>query len=107
MEEGDPVLSYATTPSFPVVFELVGGRYQKRTFAFKEGLAKRRAEERAECKAEPQRCRVDELIEWGYGLIIGDWDQEKLTLVPDEALRKRLDARSAAMKTLLQKRLGH
>lgn len=105
-EEGDPVLSYATTPSFPVVFALVGDRYQKRTFAFKEGLAKRRAEEREECKAEPQRCPIDELIEWGYGLIIGDWNREKLTAVPDAALRKRLDARAAAMKKLLEDRLG-
>lgn len=106
VEEGDPVLSYATTPSFPLVFELVGGQYQKRTFAFKDGLAKRREQERAECKAEPQRCPIDELLEWGYGLIIGDWDREKAAAVPDEALRKRLDARSAAMKQLLLRRLG-
>lgn len=106
VEQGDPVLSYATTPSFPIVFGLSGGRYVKRTFSFKEGLAKRRAQEREECRSEPQQCRIDELVEWGYGLIIGDWEAEKERAVPDAALRERLDARSAAMKRLLVQRLG-
>jgi len=106
VEAGDPVLSYATTPAFPIVFELGAGQYQKRTFAFKEGLAKRREQERAECKTEPQRCPIDELSEWGYGLIIGDWEEVKTSAVPDEALRMRLDARSGAMKQLLLSRLG-
>ncbi|MBK7583457.1 MAG: hypothetical protein IPI67_25105 [Myxococcales bacterium] len=103
---GDPVLSYATTPSFPIVFDLVGGKYQKHTFAFGAALAKRREAERAECRDKPAQCELSELLEWGYGLIIGDWAQEKSAAVPDAELRTRLDVRAAAMKRLLEQRLG-
>lgn len=105
-DEGDPVLSYATTPSFPVVFDFSAGRFQKRTFSHRKGLAQLREMERAECKREPERCPIDELLEWGYGLIIGDWDAQKARVVPDAELRKRLDVRAAAMKALLVRRLG-
>ncbi len=106
VEAGDPVLSYATTPAYPILFELVGDQYVKRTFLFGNALRGMRTEGRDSCRRAPDSCWWNELDEWGYGLIIGDWDTEKTTAVPDADLRNRLDARAKQMKTLLRKRLG-
>lgn len=106
VEAGDPVLSYATTPAYPILFELVGDQYVKRTFSFGNGLRSMRTEARDACRRAPDSCSWNELDEWGYGLIIGDWDTEKTAAVPDVELRNRLDARAKQMKTLLRKRLG-
>ena len=105
VDAGDPVLSYATTPAYPILFDLVGGQYVKRTFAFGDALRGMRAEGRDSCRKAPDSCSWNELDEWGYGLIIGDWDVEKAAM-QDADLRARLDARGKAMKALLRKHLG-
>jgi hypothetical protein len=106
VEAGDPVLSYATTPAYPIVFELVGDQYVKRTFLFGGALRSMRTEARDACRRAPDSCSWNELDEWGYGLIIGDWDTEKATAVTDVDLRNRLDARAKQMRSLLRKHLG-
>jgi len=106
VDAGDPVLSYATTPAYPILFDLVGDQYVKRTFLFGDALRAMRADERDACKKAPDACWWDELSEWGYGLIIGDWETEKTSAVLDVELRQRLDVRAKQMKTLLRKRLG-
>jgi hypothetical protein len=104
-ERGDPAVSYASAPSYPIVFELVNGEYVKRTFRFGPALRTMRAEARDACKQDPDFCG-GELLEWGYGLILGDWEAQKRTLVTDAELLAALDRRSVAMKALLRKHLG-
>src|SRR6202042_2962523 len=55
------------------------------------------------CADSPDACDVVSI--WIDSLAIGDWDTEKATL-HDARVRRALDRRSAAMKTLLRTTLG-
>lgn len=105
-DAGDPVMSYAWMPFYPVLFELSGNGYAKKTFARPAWVAKIRDEERAICSSHPQSCRMDEVMEWGMALIIGDWEQQKGRVVPDEPLRQRLDIHVPEMRKRLRAELG-
>ncbi len=105
VDEGDPAVSYAGVPGFPIVFDLVGGQYQKRTFAFLEGLKEERDAQRARCAARSD-CEPDELHDWGMALMFDEWDAEKAKIVPDAELRVQLDRRAAAMRERLRAQLG-
>lgn len=104
-EKGEPPVSYADVPGYPILFELVGSEYKARTFLFTDALRGMREKGRAECKTQPG-CEISELYEWGLALIIGDWDQQKATILPDPEDRKVFDRRSAEMRSLLRHRLG-
>lgn len=103
--EGDPPVPYSGVPGFPIVFDRVGDTYQKRTFAFLDGLRKERDEARAACAKRPG-CEPDELREWGMALLFDEWDRDQAQIIPDAALRSVLDKRAKAMKALLRTQLG-
>jgi|GEM_PF-3263342 len=102
---GEPAVSYAWVPAYPIIFELVGSEYKARTFLFGDALREMREKNRAECKGQ-SGCEPSELYEWGIGLIVGDWDQQKASIVPDEETRKAFDRRSGEMRAIMRKRLG-
>lgn len=102
---GEPAVAYAMVPGYPILFELVGDEYKARTFLLGDALREMRDKEHAECKVQPG-CEISELYEWGLALIIGDWDQQKMTVLPDPEDRKVFDRRSAQMRALLRRRLG-
>jgi hypothetical protein len=104
-EEGDPAVSYAGVPGFPIVFDLVGGTYQKRTFAFIDALKKERDEERAACGKRGD-CDPYELHEWGMAVMFDEWDTQKEKIIPDPDLREQLDRRAKEMKKRMRAQLG-
>ncbi len=106
VDAGDPALSYAGIPGYPIVFDLVGGAFEARTFSFRGELRGRRQEQDAACALDPERCEGLELIDWGWALIVGDWDTRKAALVKDDWLRGVLDRRAPAMRALLRRQLG-
>lgn len=105
VEAGDPSVSYAGMPGFPIVFELVGDTYEKRTFRFADALRAERDAERARCATTPG-CEPYELYDWGMALLVGDWDRDKATIVADPELRAPLDRRAAAMLARMKQQLG-
>lgn len=105
VEEGDPSVAYAGVPGFPIVFDLVGGTYQKKTFAFIDALKKERDEERAKC-AKRADCEPYVLSDWGMAVMFDEWDAEKDELVPEADLRQQLDKRAKEMKQRLRAQLG-
>lgn len=104
-KDGEPAVSYADVPGYPILFELVGSEYKARTFLLTDALRNMREKGRAECKTQPG-CEISPLYEWGLALIIGDWDQQKATILPEPEERKAFDRRSAEMRALLRRRLG-
>ncbi len=104
-EQGEPAVAYAFVPGYPILFELVGSEYKARTFLFGDALREMREKERAACKTQPD-CETSELYEWGLALIIGDWDKQKATILPDPEDRKAFDRRNTEMRELLRRRLG-
>ena len=103
---GDPVIGgYAGIPSYPIVFELVGGAYQKRTFQFGKALSRMRQEDRERCKKSKDGCGDNELYDWGMALIIGDWNEEKKAIT-DNDFRAALERRATAMRSRLRDELG-
>jgi hypothetical protein len=106
VDAGDPALTYAGIPGYPIVFDLVDGAYAPRTFLFRDALRARRQEHDEICARRSQGCEDDELFDWGWALIIGDWDARKATLVKDDWLRGVLDRRAPAMKARLRGQLG-
>lgn len=104
-EAGDPALSYAGVPGFPIVFDLVGGEYKRRTFAFKEALRDLREKDHAACATRPD-CEPYEIYEWGLALIIGDWEKEKTKIVADPKDREPFERRAKEMTNVLRSRLG-
>lgn len=106
VEAGDPPVPYAYVPGFPIIFDLVSGQYQKRTFAFLDVLRKERDQDRAACITRPN-CESNHLYEWGMALMLGEWEAQKEQIVPDDvALRERLDVRAFLMKKKLRAQLG-
>ena len=103
-EQGDPSVAYAFVPGYPIVFDLAGGEYVKRTFQNRAYLSDMRQKDRDACAGKPD-CGPDALYAWGLSLIIGDWDKEKANIVPDPEERKPFERRAAAMLQLLRKRL--
>lgn len=104
--EGDPAVAYAFAPSFPIVFDLIGGKYQKRTFAFLDVLRKERDLAREACAKRPE-CEAYDLYEWGMAVMFDEWETEREKIVPqDEALRERLDVRALEMKKRMRAQLG-
>ncbi|NUP14324.1 MAG: hypothetical protein HOW73_50475 [Polyangiaceae bacterium] len=106
VEEGDPVMGgYASAPILPTIFDLSNGAYKMRTLAFPDALRAMLADDRAKCKKRSD-CQPDEITEWLYLLMTGDWDKEKNTVVPDAELRKSLVRRSGETRKLLATQLG-
>jgi hypothetical protein len=106
VDAGDPPISYAGVPGFPIVFDFVGGAYVPRTFLFQDALRRKRQEGEAVCARNPADCEGFELVDWGWALLLGDWDAKKMTIVKDDELRRLLDRRAAAMKARLRAQLG-
>ncbi len=104
-KNGEPAVAYAFVPGYPILFDLVGGEYKARTFLFGDKLREMREKEHAECKTH-SGCEPSELYEWGLALIIGDWEQQKATIIPDPEERKAFERRSVEMRALLRRRLG-
>ncbi len=113
VEEGDPSVPYAGAPGFPIVFDLVGGEYRKRTFDFVDALRRERDEHLASCKQrrgsateQPSGCEPYDLHDWGMALLLDEWDAKKEQVIPDAELRAVLDKRAKAMKRQLRLQLG-
>jgi hypothetical protein len=104
-EKGDPVIAgYAGAPFYPIVFDFVGGEYVKRTLSFKSYLRDRRKQMREQC-AKDQSCDALVFHDWGYSLMIGDWDKERAAIAEGDLL-KSLDKQAAKMTSLLASELG-
>jgi hypothetical protein len=104
-EKGDPVIiGYAGAPFFPIVFDYVGGQYIKRTLSFGSFLRERRKEMRERC-AKDQSCDALVFHDWGYSLMIGDWDKERAAITDVDLLRS-LDKHAAKMAAMLASALG-
>jgi hypothetical protein len=104
-EEGDPVIAgYAGIPSYPIIFDFVGGEYKRRTLAFPEALVDMRRKMREDC-GKDKSCDDLVLFDWGYSLMIGDWDKERRAIT-DAQLLKSLDRHAAEMRRTLASRLG-
>lgn len=105
VEAGDPSVSYSGIPGYPIVFDLVGGAYVKRTFRFADALRAERDAERARCATRPG-CEPYVLYDWGMALLVGDWERTKEALVPDPEERAPLERRAAAMLARMRAQLG-
>jgi hypothetical protein len=100
---GELGLSYATMPLVPAVLSLQGDRYLLTSLGFPEAYRKARDSSLSACADSPDACGAVSI--WIDSLAVGDWDTEKATL-HDARVRRALDRRSAAMKTLLATTLG-
>lgn len=107
VDAGDPALSYAGVPSYPIVFDLDGGMYVPHTLRFRDVIRRQLDEREASCAHAPEPCEGRELLDWGLALMAGDWGARKKALVPDNWLRGVLDRRAGAMRVLLRRDLGY
>lgn len=105
VENGDPVLSYATAPLVPVVFSLVNGEFVMTSLSFPAAYKKQRDELRAECAKQGGSDCETEIIEWIDGLAIGDWVTESKNIKDDE-LRAALKRLAGPTKTALARAVG-
>lgn len=104
VDEGDPVLSYASMPIVPVVFTLLGGQYWLTSLSFPAAYRADRDAQRAACPGGSGAC-FDAVRLWIDALALGDWAKEKASFT-DKELVAALDRRSPAMKQMLQRQLG-
>jgi hypothetical protein len=105
VDNGDPVLSYASAPLVPVVFSLVNGEFVMTSLSFPAAYKKQREELRAECaKIGGTGCDT-EIIEWIDALAIGDWATESKN-IKDEDLRATLTKLSGPTKIALTRAVG-
>lgn len=105
VDQGDPVLSYATAPVIPVVFSLVNGEYVMASLSFPAAYKKQRDELRAECAKQGGKDCGTEIIEWIDGIAIGDWATESKNM-GDADLRATLTKRSGTTMTALARAVG-
>lgn len=104
VDQGDPVLSYASMPIVPVVFTLLGGEYWLTSLSFPAAYRKDRDAQRAACPSGADDC-LDAVRIWIDSLALGDWAKERANFT-DQQLVAALDRRSAAMKQMLDRQLG-
>jgi len=88
-------MAYALTRLLPVVFALEGGRYVRSTRHFPARLRAERDEAvngLAACEADEECLRGAGEYLLGLGLLIGDWDTQKLRLPLPAAVMKRVES---------------
>jgi hypothetical protein len=88
---------FASTPSFPIVFDLENGKYVARTRKYVE-LA-RRERTTMPCPVGARPCA---LATFAISQLIGDWAQAGPMLVPDEGTRSKLEAALPKLAPLLE-----
>ncbi len=104
-EKGEPAIGgYAGIPFYPIIFDLVGGEYRRKTLSFKSALVDMRRDNRAAC-VKNQDCEDTVFFDWGLTLMIGDWATERAN-VTDPDLLRAFDARAKEMTTRLERQLG-
>lgn len=105
VDQGDPVLSYASAPLVPVIFSLVNGEFVMTSLSFPAAYKKQRDELRAECAKQGGSGCDTEIIEWIDGLAIGDWSKESKN-IQDEDFRATLNRLATPTKTALARAVG-